>query len=192
MCIMEQPYHWNHYPGRGITNRHSSLQHPIPIQDMMRLGNIDSVLEPVNFFLGKVRQPFFGDYVHNSITSQPCNPRNAWHAVVPDIHATNYPTGRQVVNDSGATRSADAIFEVKTFTFCPTTRDNHNNNRNINPANQQTNVHERESLKVRNLEVTFASAVVVRDGNNNVIGPIWECNSMAIQLFLYVMVRLAK
>jgi hypothetical protein len=48
----------------------------------------------------------------------------------------NYPTGRQVVNDSGATRSAEAIFEVKTFTFCPTTRDNHNKNRNINPANQ--------------------------------------------------------
>ena len=54
-------------------------------------GNIDSVLEAVNFFHGKVGQPFIGDYVHN-ISRQPGNPRNARHAVVPDIHATNYPT----------------------------------------------------------------------------------------------------
>jgi len=98
------------------------------MQDMMKLGNIDLVLEPVNFLLGKVGQPFIGYYVNN-ITSQPGNPRHAQHAVVPDIHATN-----QVVNDSGATRSADAIFEVKTYTFCPT-RYNHNN--------QNINVHER-------------------------------------------------
>jgi len=77
-------------PGGGHTKRHSSLQHLI--QDMMRIGNIDSVLEPVNFFHGKVGQPFIGDYVHN-ITSQPGNPRHARHAVGPDIHATNYPTG---------------------------------------------------------------------------------------------------
>jgi len=50
-------------PGGGCKKRHSSLQHLI--QDMMRLGNIDSVLEAVNFFHGKVGQPFIGDYVHN-------------------------------------------------------------------------------------------------------------------------------
>ena len=90
---------------------------------------------------------------------------------MPDIHATNYPTGnwRQVVNDSGATRSADAIFEVKTYTFCPT-RYNHNN-QNINPADRRA----REIVKdyrhkVRNLDIMFAAAVV-GDGNNNVIGP---------------------
>ena len=32
---------------------------------MTRLGNIDSVLEPVNSFLGKVGQPIIGDYVQN-------------------------------------------------------------------------------------------------------------------------------
>jgi len=79
-----------------------------------------SVLDAVNFFHGKVVQPFIEDYVHN-ISRQSGNPRNARHAVVPpDIQATNYPTGRQVVNASGATRSADAIFEVKTYNFCPT------------------------------------------------------------------------
>jgi hypothetical protein len=86
-------------PGRGFTKQHNDLQYLI--QDMMRLGNIDSVLEPVNFFLGKVGQPYIGDYVNN-ITSQPGNPRYARHTLVPDIHATNYPTGTQVVNDSGA------------------------------------------------------------------------------------------
>jgi hypothetical protein len=63
-------------PGRGHSKRHSSLQHLM--QDMMRLGNIDSVLEPVHFFLGKVGQPFIGEYVNN-ITSQPDNPRHARH-----------------------------------------------------------------------------------------------------------------
>ena len=63
-------------PGRGHSKRHSSLQHLM--QDMMRLGNIDTVLEPVHFFLGKVGQPFIGEYVNN-ITSQPDNPRHARH-----------------------------------------------------------------------------------------------------------------
>ena len=114
LICMEQTYHPNHYLEEDIQNvtLTYNLQHLI--QDMMRLGNIDSVLEAVNFFHGKVGQPFIGDYVHN-ISSQPGNPRNARHAVVPDIHATNYPTGRQVINASGATRSADAIFEIKTY-----------------------------------------------------------------------------
>ena len=130
---------------------------------MMRIGNIDSVLEPVNFFHGKVGQPFIGDNVHN-ITSQPGNPRHARHAVVPDIHATNYPTGRQVVNASRATRSADAIFEVKTYNFCPT-RYNHNN-QNINPAANQRarEIVNQYRCKIRNLDVMFAAAVV-GDGN---------------------------
>jgi hypothetical protein len=96
---------------------------------MMRVGNIDSVIEPVNFFFGKVGLPYIGDYVNN-ITNQPGNTRYARHALVPDIHATNYPTGTQVVNDSGATRSANAVFEVKTYTFCPTRYHHNHNNRN--------------------------------------------------------------
>ena len=127
-----------------------------------------SVLEAVNFFHGKVGQPFIGDYVHN-ISRQPGNPRNARHAVVPDIHATNYPTGtgRQVVNASGATRSADAIFEVKTFNFCPT-RYNHNN-QNINPANQRAQeIVNQYRCKVRNLDVMMlADRIIVTAGGDN-------------------------
>ena len=59
------------------------------MQDMMRLGNIDSVLEQVNFFSFLVK---LGNYSLET-TFQPGNPRKAQHAVVPDIHATNYPMG---------------------------------------------------------------------------------------------------
>ena len=127
---------------------------------------------------------------------------------MPDIHATNYPTGnwRQVVNDSGATRSADAIFEVKTYTFCPT-RYNHNN-QNINPADRcareivkdyshkvRNLVKDYSSNKVRNVDITFVAAVV-GDGNNNVIGPFENAlshhSSMAKRLFLCALVRLLE
>ena len=80
-----------------------------------------------------------------------------------------HPLRRQVVNASGATRSADAIFEVKKYNFCPT-RYNHNN-QNINPANRRArDIVNQYNCKVRNLDVMFAASVVV-DGNNNVIGP---------------------
>ena len=36
-------------------------------------------------------------------------------AVIPDSHAINYPQGMHKVNDSGATMSAEAVFEVKTY-----------------------------------------------------------------------------
>jgi hypothetical protein len=50
------------------------LQH-LMHQDMMRLGNIDSVLEQVNFFLpGKAWQLFIGDYV-SARQSQKCTTR---------------------------------------------------------------------------------------------------------------------
>jgi hypothetical protein len=76
-------------PGRGHTKRHNDLQYLI--QDMMmRLGNIDSVLEPVNFFLGKVGQPYILEIM--STISQ-----------VTPLYLTSMPqTIRQVVNDRGA------------------------------------------------------------------------------------------
>jgi len=101
-----------------------------------------------------------------------------------DIQTTNYPIGGQVINDSGATRSADANFEVKTFTFC-NTRYNHNNC-NINPANRRAReVVNDYRRRVRNLDIRFASAVV-GDGNNKVVGPFDNALS---QLGLCVLVR---
>ena len=42
----------------------------------------------------------------------------AQYAIVPDIHAMNFPAGKQSINDNGSSRVAEAIFEVKTFTVC--------------------------------------------------------------------------
>ena len=98
---------------------------------MMKIGNIDSMIEAANFLINKAGQPYIGDYV-NHVTSQPGHPKNVRVAIVPNLHATNYSTGSQIVNDSGSSRSAEAIFEIKTFTICKT-QYNHVN-RLVNPA----------------------------------------------------------
>ncbi len=97
----------------------------------MKVGNINSTTEAVNFLIKKVWQPYIGDYV-NHVMSKPGHSKNVQDAIVPDLHATNYPTGSQIVNDSGASRSAEAIFEIKTFVICKT-QYNHDN-RLFNPA----------------------------------------------------------
>ena len=56
--------------------------------------------------------------------------------VVPDIHATNFPVGRQTINDSGAVSAAEAIFEIKTYSTCNTWY-RHNNNSKVKPANRR-------------------------------------------------------
>jgi hypothetical protein len=82
---------------------------------MMKIDNINSTTEAANFLINKVRQPYIGDYV-NHVTSQPGHPKIIQDAIVPNLHATNYPTGSQIINDSGTSTSAEAIFEIKAFT----------------------------------------------------------------------------
>ena len=84
------------------------------MQAMMKLGCIFSEKEVVNFILDKVSDPFIMRYV-NHVSSSP-NSRNAQHAIVPDLHVRNFPASRQQVNNSGATSTAKAIVEVKTYT----------------------------------------------------------------------------
>jgi hypothetical protein len=116
-------------PGQGHAALHNQLQHIV--QDMMKIGNIDSTTEAANFLINKVGQPYIGDYV-NHITSQPGHSKNVQDAIVLDLHATNYPTRSQIVNDSGESRSTEAIFEIKTVTICKT--QNIHDNRLVNPA----------------------------------------------------------
>jgi hypothetical protein len=73
-------------------------------------------MEAAKFLNGKVGEPYINNYT-NHITQHP-NPRSALHAVVPDIHAYNYPSGRQRINDSGASTTDEAFFEIKTMTAC--------------------------------------------------------------------------
>ena len=78
---------------------------------MMKLGGIYAEKEAVNFLLDKVGDPHITNYV-NHVSSHP-NARKAPFSIVPDLHARNYPTGRQRLNDSGATMSGEAFFEFK-------------------------------------------------------------------------------
>ena len=82
----------------------------------MKVGGIFAEKEAVNFLLDKVGDPHITCYVHH-VTSHP-SARKAPYAIVPNLYARNYPTGRQRVNDSRATRAAEAFFEVKTYTAC--------------------------------------------------------------------------
>ena len=55
--------------------------------------------------------------------------RDARHSpfcIIPDLHALNFPARNGTINDSGAIRTGEAIFEVKTMTACRT-RYAHNN-----------------------------------------------------------------
>jgi hypothetical protein len=65
---------------------------------MMKLGNIESVLEAHNFLINKIPQPYIGDYV-NHVTQLPGHPRNARDAIVPGIHARIIPIERQTINN---------------------------------------------------------------------------------------------
>ena len=82
---------------------------------MMRVAGLHSEKEAVNFLLGigKVPDPWISNYVDH-IAAQ-TSARNSPHAIVPDILAHEYPAGRQTINDSGASSSGEAFFEVKTY-----------------------------------------------------------------------------
>jgi hypothetical protein len=114
-------------PGHGHCGLHNKLQSIT--QAMMKLGGIHSAAEAVNFLVNKIGHPYITSYV-NHVSSHP-NAQKAPHVIVPDLHAFNFPTGGQQVNDSGATSAADA-FKIKSFTACKSGY-NHNNT-NLRPV----------------------------------------------------------
>ncbi|EJK46647.1 hypothetical protein THAOC_34675 [Thalassiosira oceanica] len=90
-------------------------------------------------------------------------------ALLRPYNLSNYPTGRQRVNDSGSHLSAEAIFEVKTFVGCNSRYGN--NNARITPADRRANqVCQAYLLKTKKLDDKFAPEIV-GDGTGNVVGP---------------------
>ena len=86
--------------------------------------------EAANFLSGKVGKPHITAYTDHLSR---CNTvRSSPFAIVPDVHAFNFPTGRQRVRDSGAATTAEAFFEVKTMTACPSRYDH--DNEHVSPA----------------------------------------------------------
>ena len=79
----------------------------------MKLGGIHAQRQATNFLLDKVGEPFTTRYI-NVLAKSP-NKKSAKFAVIPDLHAINFPRRKQRMNDGGAAMSAEAVFEVKTY-----------------------------------------------------------------------------
>ena len=77
----------------------------------MKLGGISSEKEAVNFILDKVGDPYITAYFIHVSSHQAT--RKAPHSIVPDLHAHNFPTGKQRINDSSATSSAEAFLKSR-------------------------------------------------------------------------------
>jgi len=153
-----------------VTRAHCSQTggNPAVTQSMMKLGGIFSEKEAANFLLDKVGEPHITSYI-NHVSSHP-NTKKAPHSIVPDIHATNFPVGRQTINDSGAISAAEAIFEIKTYSAC-NTRYKHNNNSKVKPANRRAKlVVQQYNNKFKKLDRLFASDIV-GDGTSDTVGP---------------------
>ena len=92
--------------GQWHHRTHNTLT-PI-LQAMMKLGGIHAEKEATNFIMDKVGKPHISSYIshvtaHNSA-------RKAKFAIIPDLHAHNFPPGKQAVNDSGVILTAEAFF----------------------------------------------------------------------------------
>ena len=77
------------------------------------VAGVSAQRQAANFMLGKVRDPYMTRYINAMAKST--NRTCAKFAVIPDIHAINYPQGMHRANDSGATMNAKAVFEVKIY-----------------------------------------------------------------------------
>ena len=102
------------------------------------------------------------------------NTRKAPYSIVPDIHATrNFPVGKQPINDRGETLTAEAFFEVKTYTTHKT-RYKHNNE-TIKPPDRRAGEMRNHTI-VQPPKVPFAADVVVRVGSGG-----WHCGGTRVE-----------
>ena len=85
--------------------------------NMMKVAGVQEHTEAANFLNDKIGEPYISNYI-NHVTAHH-NYMNAPHAIIPDIHAFNFPSKRQRINDNGASMTEKAIFEVETMTACP-------------------------------------------------------------------------
>lgn len=138
---------------------------------MVKLGDIHSEKDAVNFILDKVWEPYITNYMNR--VSRHSNARKTPHYVVPDLRAWNFPTGKQRVNDSDTTMTAEAFFGVKTYTL-RRSRYNNNNNDTTKPSDRWAKeIVISYSQKFKKLDSIFA-ADIVGDGSNNVVGRPFE------------------
>ena len=109
--------------------------------------------EAVNFLLDEADDPYIARYVNHG-TSHTSARKQSPFTIVRHLHARNYPTGRQRVNDSGATSSAVAFFEVKTHTACKS-RYEHNHTKTGTADHRATLITREYARKFNNLIETL-------------------------------------
>ena len=117
----------------------------------------------VNFLVDKIGPPTLRR------TSTMSNARKAQHAIVLDIYALTFPTGRQQLNDSGATSAVEMFFEIKTFT----SQKFHYVQKLIMLIFSQWigGLMRLSCRKFKNLDSLFAADVVGDDRTSNVVEP---------------------
>ena len=93
----------------------------------------------------------------------------AQQSIVPDIHARNFPAGKQTINGSGATSTAEAFFEVKTYTACKS-RYKHNNETIKPPDRRAREITQSYRQRFKKLGRLFA-ADIVGEGTGDIVGP---------------------
>ncbi len=129
-----------------------------------------AVPEAANFLFDKVPELFLSRYINHRV--QHANQRNSPHSIIPDIHAYNFPSDRQNVNDSGASQTDEAIFEFKTFEACPTRY--YHENVIKTAVERRTDEHMRSTKRVielsKRLDMEFAPEIV-GNGRNGIVGP---------------------
>ena len=92
-----------------------------------------------------------------------------WIGNYVDHIAHEYPAGRQMINDSGASSSGEAFFEVKTY-HPGNTRYDHNHLA-LKPADRRArDITSEYSRKFKNLDKKYAMDVV-GEGDNGIVGP---------------------
>ena len=78
--------------GGGHRLLHNQLQ--LLLQAMMKLEGIFLEQEAVNYIFNKIGDPYISQYVNH--VSSVANSRKAQRAIVPDLHAHNFPVGTSV------------------------------------------------------------------------------------------------
>ena len=144
-------------PGQGHRALHNAIQHMMV--DIMKVAGIQSHMEAANFLNGKIGEPSISNYI-NHITEHP-NPRSALHTII--------PSGRQRINDSGASTTDEAFFELKTMTAC-VSRYGHVNTDTTAAERRAKAINVNYHKRFKKLDEVFASDVVV-DGTTGITGP---------------------
>ena len=112
--------------------------------------------------------PHITSYV-NHIARKNKGNRRAQHVIVPNIHAMNFPADKQIINDSGSSRVAEAIFGVKPSTAYKS-RYGQNNTKTTPVDRRARMIVSSYSKKFKTLDVKFA-ADVVGVGKGDIKGP---------------------